>query len=434
MTLVPSPPSYSIHKGDECGHGAAAYKQGVHGCFAAGSGFQILRLPFCENEAQTTEAIWKWRPIAWQPFGMPRWCMQHLSERQRPAAQLAILRCRGCMLYCYLGGGDHLCGLCLHPATRSEGQYGGPLKGGHQGGGGERLPIFHNHLWGGTTGLPPGSLWGTNVPPPITNGEHVFWPPHNCPLLLGNLPLQIPAQWHWQSPCPLWESNDDAICPTERQHHHSQGMKKPLEHLRSQPTTSQRNGTPLAKLLKGLARSHLKRLRSSAEGHPDFVVICLIHFGKWQILQDFSNWTYMKFRMHGWGGKISTLPIMLPRLHRKIYSTSLWWLQWNCKASWGRRGFIPQKPFAGRVATHIAHGVSKKGKMRGLWLTTSKQSIMGLGLVCALCLAFFTTSVDTMRKQKPHWWSHSPPRTRKRRRCQRRTTAMKMRDTSPRKS
>ena len=37
-----------------------------------------------------------------------------------------------------------------------------------------RLPIFPNCPWGGTTDLPPRGPWGTNIPSPITDGEHVF--------------------------------------------------------------------------------------------------------------------------------------------------------------------------------------------------------------------------------------------------------------------
>ena len=38
----------------------------------------------------------------------------------------------------------------------------------------EEEPLLPSHLWSGTTGLSPRSPWGTNVPSPITHGEHVL--------------------------------------------------------------------------------------------------------------------------------------------------------------------------------------------------------------------------------------------------------------------
>ena len=150
-----------------------------------------------------------------------------------------------------------------------------------------------------------------------------------------------------------------------------------------------RNGMPFAELLKRSWQEDFSKdsdLEWRARGPTlwwttlvlltRIHMICLIHFGKWRILQAFLNWTSMKFRMHGWGGKISAPPVTLPKLHRKIYSSSIWWLQWNCQASWDWKGFIPPKSFTGRVAAHIAYGVPEKGKMRGPWLTTSKQPII----------------------------------------------------------
>ena len=151
----------------------------------------------------------------------------------------------------------------------------------------------------------------------------------------------------------------------------------------------QKDRMPFKKLLKGGQQEAFRKdsdlVQRAREAYfktncPDFdcEISCdLSHtFERWLILHAFLNQTSMKFRMHGLGRGIFALPIMLPRLHRKIYSSSIWWLKLNCQASWDWRRFIPQKLFAGWVATCIAHDVPKKGKMRGLWLTTSEQFII----------------------------------------------------------
>ena len=71
-------------------------------------------------------------------------------------------------------------------------------------------------MWGHTAGLSPRSMGDTNVPSPITDGQHVFGhslghlPPahhHNGGTYPYN-PLVQQCQWH---PCPSQESNSDAI-------------------------------------------------------------------------------------------------------------------------------------------------------------------------------------------------------------------------------
>ena len=303
----------------------------------------------------------------------------------KPGSWGCLLTCNqesgGCVHCHNQGGRDCLCWLCLHPAANSQGQYAGPGKGGYQIGG-KRPPILPCFLWGGTAGLPPGSPWGTNVPPPVTNREHVFG--HS----LGHSPqasttMEEPApvtshptppvapkplgiKWQCPSPNPVASSpwSGDEVGGTSEE----------------PPHLKWKDRMPLKKLLKGgwqeaFAKDSdlVQKARGPTLGQTTLILtvkyctICAGHSSRWQTLQAFLNQTSMKFGMHELGGKIFTLPITLPKLHRKIYSSSAWWLQPNCQASWGWKEFIPQKPFAGGMTAHIAHGVPKKGKMRGTW-------------------------------------------------------------------
>ena len=191
-------------------------------------------------------------------------------------------------------------------------------------------------------------------------------------------------------------------------------MKKPQDLWGSCPTRSRKTGFLLQSFWKGGQQEAfmkdsglMQKARGSTLGQTTpiltmrFCTICLIHFGRWWILQAFSNKISTKFRTHGLGRKNSMPPIMPPRPHRGIYSSSAWRCQQNHQASWGYRGFFPWKPFTGGVATHVAHGVLKRGKTKEPWLTSSIQSILPRPCV-HLCLAFFTTSVVTMRKHGLH--------------------------------
>ena len=110
-TLVRSQWGTLFTRGDEHSHGVVAYNQGIHGCSLQEAGFGYWGcLP------------WEWGSDHWSHFGSKGPVHGHSS------------RSWDHMCYHYLGGGDCLCGSCPHPATSSQGQYGGPRKEGHWGG------------------------------------------------------------------------------------------------------------------------------------------------------------------------------------------------------------------------------------------------------------------------------------------------------------
>ena len=103
------------------------------------------------------------------------------------------------------------------PCNKLTGQYGGPRKEGHQGGG-ERLPIFPNCLWGGTTGLPLEAHGVLMYPLQLLMGNMslvtlLAISPQPSYHNAGTHSLQPPTQPHWQCPHPLQESNSNAIEP-----------------------------------------------------------------------------------------------------------------------------------------------------------------------------------------------------------------------------
>ena len=112
---------------------------------------------------------------------------------------------------------------------------------------------------------------------------------------------------------------------------------------------------------------------------------------KWWILWTFLEQASMRSRMHGLGGKISTLPTMLPRLCRRVYNSSAWQPCLHCKTSWGWRGFIHWRSSTRCMGSPTVHSVVKRGRTREPWITT------------------YTPSTTTWALHTPSVWPSSPP-------------------------
>ena len=125
------------------------------------------------------------------------------------------------------------------------------------------------------------------------------------------------------------QSPDQVACPP-------QPGDEVVETSEELPCQKQKDRMPLKKLLKGVGKKLLPKTQIwySRLGRPTlgqttlistarFHVTYLVHSRRWQTLLASLNQASMKFGTHGLGRKISAPLIMLPRLHRKIYSSSM---------------------------------------------------------------------------------------------------------------
>ena len=110
-------------------------------------------------------------------------------------------RCWGYMHSSYQGGGDLLCGACLHPTTITWGTYAVNGEGSYWGGR-EGLPVFSNCLQSSASE----ACWVLMCPLQLLMGNMslaallAIPPSHPLP---EKLSLKLPVQLHWHPPHPI---------------------------------------------------------------------------------------------------------------------------------------------------------------------------------------------------------------------------------------
>ena len=180
------------------------------------------------------------------------------------------------------------------------------------------------------------------------------------------------------------------------------------------PCHKQRNRMPLAKLLKGRQweaftkdSNLVQRARGPTLGWTALILtvrfhmICLIHFRKWHsaglrgldIYEVQDTWMGQKdLCTANHAAKTSQRNIQFFCMVTATKLPSIMGLEWihslEDLCRWGGHSYCPW--------------CAKEGQNEGTMVNHLHTVHYHLGQVCTLCLAFFTTSADTMRKHEPH--------------------------------
>ena len=131
-----------------------------------------FEMAFCQNEAQATKAIREARPTVEHPLEKWEACST-AAIREVETHCTASIREAETTCATAIREAETLCADHAHTIQQSHSDSMQHLER-EAIEEGERPPILPSHLRDGPAGLPPRSPRGTNVPSPVTDGEHVF--------------------------------------------------------------------------------------------------------------------------------------------------------------------------------------------------------------------------------------------------------------------